>query len=157
MWYSCPSRFRRISVLLIVATALAMGVVLKLVRDFGILPSLSLLDAKGTSPNFVLPFCSVGILVRNRRVTLRHFVGTAFGAAVGMTAYEIMQVWMPWRTFDYWDILASIIGAMVSVLFAWVVYFRPEKRNGQIDTEHAPAADAASPGAPSSHPSTQRS
>jgi hypothetical protein len=31
VWYSCPSRFRRISVLLIVATALAMGVVLKLV------------------------------------------------------------------------------------------------------------------------------
>jgi hypothetical protein len=46
-----------------------------------------------------------------------------------MTAYEILQLWMPRRTFDFWDILASVTGAVASVLLASIVFFRPAKGN----------------------------
>jgi hypothetical protein len=125
MWHSYPSKLRRTSAFLIVVLVLSIGVVLKAVRDFGILPFLLFLDVKGTSPNFVIPFCvPIGILILNKEVTLWDFTKGALGAALGLTAYEIMQIWMPWLTFDYYDILASFIGAMMSIIVAWIAYFR---------------------------------
>lgn len=144
MWHSYPSKLRRNSAFVIIAMVLAIGVVLKAVRDFGILPFLLFLDVKGTSPNFVLPFCiPIGILILNKEVTLWDFVKGAFGAALGLTTYEIMQIWMPWLTFDYNDVLASFLGAMMSILIAWIVYFRLEKSNTKNDAEHQGAIDVA--------------
>jgi hypothetical protein len=143
MWNSYPSKSRRTSAFLIIVIVLSIGVVLKAVRDFGILPFLLFLDVKGTSPNFVIPFCvPIGILLLNKEVTLWDFIKGALGAALGLTTYEIMQIWMPWLTFDYYDILASFIGGMMSIFVAWIAYFRPRKINLNIDTEHQGAIDA---------------
>lgn len=128
MWNSYPSKFRRISSFSIIVTVLSLGVALKAARDFGILPFLLFLDCNSTSSNFVLPFCvPIGCLILNREVSLWNFIKGAFGAALGLTTYEIIQIWMPWRTFDCYDILASFIGALMSIFVAWIVYFRPNK------------------------------
>ena len=120
----------------------AMGLLLKLTRDFGIIPVLLPLDANGISPNFVIPLAlPFVILIANKSVSLWGFTKTATGSAVGMIVYEVIQIWMPKRTFDFMDIYASFAGALASIIIAWVLFFRltSEMKN---ETEQRLGSDA---------------
>lgn len=36
------------------------------------------------------------------------------GSVVAMAAYEVAQIWMPGRTFDPFDLIASLIGGVIA-------------------------------------------
>jgi hypothetical protein len=117
---------------------LAVGLLLKLTRDFGIIPVLLPLDANGISPNVVIPLAlPFVILIANRSVSLWGFTKTATGLAVGIIMYEVIQIWMPKRTFDLMDIYASFAGALASIIIAWVLFFR---LTSEIKNETEPAS-----------------
>ena len=125
MWNSKPSTKRRTQAILIMAFALATGLLLKIVRDYGILSMLLVLDAKGTSPNFIIPFSiPFAFLIGDKTISIREYSKNALGAATGITVYEFIQICMPSRTFDINDILASLIGAICSIVIAWTLFFR---------------------------------
>ena len=124
---SVPSRTRQAIAGVLIAVFLSIGLFLKVVRDFVGDSPLRALDANGTSPNFMLPLAlSFVCLMQKKTVSLLAFSKGALGAAVGMTVYEILQIWMPWRTFDIWDIAASFGGAIAGILLASLLFFREE-------------------------------
>ncbi|MDC8833024.1 hypothetical protein [Alteromonas gilva] len=45
------------------------------------------------------------------------------GVTIGLIIYEVMQLWIPARTFDWLDIMASIVG-MVLYLTAFQLVFK---------------------------------
>ena len=85
---------------------------------------LTPLDCHGTSPNFMvcagLPF---NAFCFKTVITLPSYAKTAVASAVGLSSYEMVQILMPRRTFDLYDIAASFVGALFSVLLAGVLFF----------------------------------
>jgi hypothetical protein len=125
MRVSYPSIRRRLSAGLLLVIALALGLLLKLARDRGILPLLLPLDAGGTSPSFIIPFAvPFALLSRDREVRWRDAMKTAGLAGLGMVGYELLQPWLPGRTFDVYDIAAALLGVGVGVVVAWGLFFR---------------------------------
>jgi hypothetical protein len=109
----------------LIVVLLSLALIVKLARDFGFADFLLPLDANGTSPNFIIPFTLPLLwLIPRKSITLWEFSKNAFGAAVGMTLYEFIQLMMPWRTFDGYDIVASFLGGFLSILLAWPLFFR---------------------------------
>lgn len=121
-----PAGFRRrLASGLIVAPVLLLGLLLKLARDRGIMPCLLPLDAAGTSPNFIVPFVVPFVsLLRNRDVHWHQTIKASGAGAAGMLAYEVLQRWMPGRTFDPYDIVATLLGAAAGVAVARAIFFR---------------------------------
>jgi hypothetical protein len=78
----------------------------------GVLPNLA--------AGFVLPLLP---LVPPRVVRFRELVAVAVLAFAGLTVYEFMQLKMPRRTFDWFDILASAVGAAAAVGVARGLFF----------------------------------
>ena len=111
------------------------GVVALLIRlsraDFNLLPVLVPLDFHGTSTNFFVclanPFVA---FILNDEVDITYYLKLAFGVAVGLSLYEVIQIWIPARTFDLSDIIASFVGASVSVVIALVLFLRAERHIG---------------------------
>lgn len=129
--HSVPSTTRKVVTGLLIVVLLSIGLLLKVVRDFGLAPALLPLDANGTSPNFILSLAiSLGILLREKAVSLWDFTKGAMGAATGMTVYEIAQIWMPSRTFDLNDIAASFVGAVFGIMLGWMLFFRVISQDG---------------------------
>lgn len=78
-------------------------------------------------PNFLYVFCAVMAipvieegLISNGWPSATRLSTLAVAFTVGTFIYEIIQIWMPKRTFDLLDIGASVIGAVA----AWQVYKR---------------------------------
>ncbi|MEM7383464.1 MAG: hypothetical protein AAF514_00840, partial [Verrucomicrobiota bacterium] len=95
---------------------LLVGLLLKFVREYGFSPALLPLDVEGTSPNFIVTLASPFLLLAKENiVSFLKFYQTALGGAVVMTVYEIVQRWLPGRTFDIWDIVASFMGAFAAI------------------------------------------
>ncbi len=93
--------------------------------DFNLLPVLAPLDFYGTSTNFFV--CLANPLVAfilNDKVDIAYYLKLAFGVAAGLSLYEVIQIWIPARTFDFYDIIASFVGASVSVMIALVCFLR---------------------------------
>lgn len=131
MRVSYPSIRRRIAAGLLVVIALTLGLLLKLARDRGILPLLLPLDAAGTSSSFIIPFAVPFVLLaRNRVVRWRDTMKTAGLAGLGMVGYEMLQPWIPGRTFDLYDIVAALLGVGVGLVAVWALFFRRTAEKG---------------------------
>ena len=76
----------------------------------------------GSLPNFlaVLVF-SVAYTVIKPPANARTILGTITTVVIGLVLYEIAQIWMPHRTFDWNDIAATVLGG----IFAWMVLALP--------------------------------
>lgn len=76
----------------------------------------------GSLPNFlaVLVF-SVAFTVIKPPANPRAILRTIVAVVIGLTLYEIAQIWMPHRTFDWNDIAATLLGG----IFAWIVLALP--------------------------------
>jgi VanZ family protein len=92
-------------------------------RDFDLFPVLAPLDFHGTSTNFVVcagmpfvAFCFKDV------IGFSYYVKTALGTAVGLSIYELVQIYLPNRTFDPHDIVASFLGAIFSILLASILF-----------------------------------
>ena len=60
-------------------------------------------------------------------IGLSDYVKTALGTAVGLSVYEVAQIYVPRRTFDPGDIVASFLGAIFSILLASVLFLMKGK------------------------------
>jgi hypothetical protein len=122
---SFPSTRRRVAAGLIVAVALLLGLLIKLARDHGILPLLLPLDLGGTSPSFIIPFAvPFALLAQQREVRWIDALKNAGFAGLGMVAYEVLQLWLPGRTYDSCDIVAALLGSGVGAVAAGALFFR---------------------------------
>ncbi|MDC0325541.1 hypothetical protein OAM01_02170 [bacterium] len=123
---SVPSLRRKVAAASLLGV---FGVVASLIRlsraDFNLLPVLVPLDFHGTSTSFFVclanPFVA---FILNDEVDIAYYLKLAFGVAVGISLYEVIQIWIPARTFDLYDIIASFVGASVSVVIALVLFLR---------------------------------
>lgn len=43
-------------------------------------------------------------------------------SVIAMVGYEIAQIWMPGRTFDLNDVIASVIGGLVALALLEIAY-----------------------------------
>ncbi len=70
----------------------------------------------GSFPNFIgsVAVC-LGISIAEGRISYSIFCGV-----VGVTLYEFLQLFIASRTFDYFDILASVLAGVVVFLFGIV-------------------------------------
>ena len=113
-------------------------------RDFAILPVFASLDFHGTSTNFVvcaaMPF--VAFCLKDV-ISLSSYVKTALGTAVGLSIYEVAQIYLPRRTFDPNDIVASFLGAIVSIMLAIILFLMQKKSEMTIKEGAAPNGDPA--------------
>lgn len=113
-------------------------------RDFGLLTILAPLDFRGTSANFFvcagtpfLTFCLKDV------ISLSSYAKSTFGTALGLSIYEVVQIYMPRRTFDPYDILASFLGAIFSVMIASILFL--SQRQKTIEQGAAPDGSPAVP------------
>ena len=60
------------------------------------------------------------MLIRER-ISDSEIVRTIGAVVVGLTLYEVAQIWMPGRVFDWKDITASVLGGV----FSWVLIAVP--------------------------------
>ena len=79
----------------------------------------------GVMPNLIpAAFLPMLLFATGRVVRWRDYVGVAVAILGALCAYEVAQIWMPRRTFDWADIAASGAGACVGCLLGWMVFFR---------------------------------
>ena len=126
---STPSSARRWRAALLFLFFAVAGSLIRLSRpDFGLFPILAPLDFHGTSPNFFVCAGAPFIAFFSKDVIgLSYYVKSAMGTAVGLTIYEFLQLYLPRRTFDPYDIVASFVGALFSILLAYIVFFVPRE------------------------------
>lgn len=79
----------------------------------------------GVMPNF-LPAIVLPTLVffRPQVVSYRDYLQMVLTILIVLVVYEVAQIWMPGRTFDWSDLGASVAGAAVSCLLGWIVFFQ---------------------------------
>lgn len=68
----------------------------------------------------ILAFAWLQLLNRSLRLKnlkLLPFSLLVLGSAVGL---ELMQYWIPWRSFNPVDMLYGTIGAALAILFVWM-------------------------------------
>jgi hypothetical protein len=91
-------------------------------------------------PNFIcgaaIPFA---ILLSDRVFRLRDFLVFNGLIALGLIAYELVQIVMPTRTFELMDLAASAAGAMVPLAVGWTL-FRDKTQEGEQSHALEPAA-----------------
>jgi VanZ family protein len=75
-------------------------------------------------PNFAATALSPLILIfLKRKYTFSRYVKFVIAMFLGMSLYEVVQIWMPSRTFDWTDIAASFLGAALAALAGLVLPF----------------------------------
>ncbi|WP_436491343.1 VanZ family protein [Chitinophaga sp. ARDCPP14] len=73
-------------------------------------------------PNFLaVVVFFLGYMVIRFPVDDRKVVSLIFSLVAGLTLYEVCQLWMPGRTFDVKDVIASVIGGTFSYLVFRIV------------------------------------
>lgn len=54
----------------------------------------------------------------------KHQIKNVVDVTIGLIGYEVLQLWLPERTFDLWDIAACVVGllcylVMARLFFQW--------------------------------------
>jgi hypothetical protein len=83
----------------------------------------------GSLPNFlaVLVFSLAYTVIKPPQGS-RQIIQTIATVVIGLTLYEIAQIWMPHRTFDWNDIAATLLGGLASWLLLaipWQLLLKP--------------------------------
>ena len=65
----------------------------------------------------LLAFCFRGV------ITFSSYTKSVIATAIGLSIFEGLQIYLPRRTFDSLDILASFLGAVLSILLARSFFF----------------------------------
>lgn len=70
-----------------------------------------------TAANFFgfFPLNFLFLLVAGNSISRQNFM-IPLGIAIGFILYEIIQLFMPWQTFDYYDIFATVLAMAVCML-----------------------------------------
>ncbi len=91
----------------------------------------------GVLPNFLVAsvFPSVVFLSR-KSMSWRDFVCATGMIALGMCVYEVAQLWMPRRTFDWADLVATAVGAVVALGIGRCLFFA--RRHLHSPEPHSP-------------------
>ena len=78
----------------------------------------------GSLPNFlaVLVF-SLAIVTLQLPGSSRDILRTVISIVLGLILYEVAQIWMPHRVFDWNDIAATLLGG----IFSWLLLLIPRK------------------------------
>ncbi|MBL8814451.1 MAG: hypothetical protein JNL58_00365 [Planctomyces sp.] len=121
--YSYPTARRRLVASGIMVSGFILTVVVKLIRnhtEIGL--PMRLMDSM---PNVVcgavVPFA---VFIGNRAIRMFEFLAFCGFIVLGLSAYEIVQVWLPKRTFQLNDIVASVVGGVLSMLLGWLFFRR---------------------------------
>lgn len=69
---------------------------------------------------FIVPLM---VFLPPRRVRLGEVIRLAAMMFIGLVLYEVLQLQMPRRTFDWYDILASAVGAIAAVGVSHILFF----------------------------------
>jgi hypothetical protein len=78
----------------------------------------------GSLPNFVpTAYAPIILLISKKKYTYQEYAKFVMYMLLAMCFYEFLQIWMPRRTFDWFDILASMSGALVALFIGWIVPF----------------------------------
>jgi len=76
----------------------------------------------GCIPNFTaVLLLSFAIIVIKWPLKLLESIRVVGAIVIGLTLYELAQIWMPGRVFDVMDIIASIVGGAVAIgILLWM-------------------------------------
>lgn len=73
-------------------------------------------------PNFLaVVIFFLGYMVIRFPVDEQKIVSLIFAFVAGLTLYEVFQLWMPGRTFDLKDVIASVLGGVFCYLVSRIV------------------------------------
>ena len=85
-------------------------------------------------PNFVCAsMIPIAIFLSRRTIQFRDTLWMAAFSAMMLVAYEIAQLWMPRRTFDWNDIWATVAGATFSICLSSAIMLTSKLINGIQD------------------------
>ena len=78
----------------------------------------------GSLPNFLaVVVFSLAIMTLRLPGSSRDILRTVLSVVLGLTLYEVAQIWMPHRVFDWNDIAATLLGGV----FSWLLFLVPRK------------------------------
>lgn len=122
---SQPTVARRVVAAAVLGCGFAYALVVKLARGSTVVVAPDWLA--GVLPNFVgAALVPLAVLVSARMLTLREYLLFVVLILIGLCGYEVVQLWMPRRTFDWNDLWASGAGALVAVVLG-LGFFRPSR------------------------------
>jgi VanZ family protein len=76
-------------------------------------------------PNFICAAVIPFVLLTGRRAVRRvEFLSFCGLVVLGLVVYELLQIAMPKRTFQVNDLIASAVGALLSVSLGWIFFRR---------------------------------
>jgi len=79
--------------------------------------------AAGCLPNFTAVLLLVfGYGLIKRPLTKSEALRSVAAIAAGLVLYEIAQIWMPGRVFDWADIAASLAGGLLAAALIQLIY-----------------------------------
>jgi len=122
---SNPSRTRTVAALVFYVIAGVAAILWKAFRDD--LSNMRFLPVWiiGGMPNFIpAAFMPMLLFITRRTVRPREYFGVVLAILGALCAYEVAQIWMPKRTFDWADVAASAAGSCLACLLGWSVFFQ---------------------------------
>jgi hypothetical protein len=130
---SAPSTGRTIAALsLLVAGGIAalIWIVLRNEPGFGgaFIPMRFVYVLPSLVPVAVLPAL---IFMRPKVIQLGDYLGVVLAILVAVIVFELTQIWMPSLSFDWADIVASILGAGLAGLLGWLFFFRRQETGSE--------------------------
>jgi hypothetical protein len=116
-----PSRRRKVFAVTVYALIGASAIWLKFQRNTLAVPDWVTAVAPNFLPAMALPFM---VFLRPGSVTFREYWVAVGGISAGLMAYEVAQIWMPKRTFDWGDLAATALGGLVGGALGSLEFFR---------------------------------
>lgn len=120
-----------------IVSYIIIGIVASIIRlsraDFNVFPFLVFFDFYGSSPNFFVCFAGpLFTLLYNKEIHFIDYVKISATVPLGLTLYEFVQLILPGRTFDVYDIVASFVGGVCSILLAMFFVFKKKSYHKNV-------------------------